>query len=374
MIEMNLFGTGRKICHFVPRRYQKLIGVPILIFLAIIVLIVTHMFGKFVGIATQEMFATDADVIKSIPSGNNFRTPEFVNFTKRVIIYPENVTRRITKRQNGENAFISNQDLQLCKKETYKIVFLIRLPKCASTSFVNVLKKISNQGHLHFTFNPSGAYDWDLSTMSKTAELVRKESSSSGQSYLYARHFYHVNFMNFGIVNYTYVAIVREPVARFISSYLYYHLSSKQHIQSILDPKHRNESLKACFELGHEGCQLNLLTRYFCGHQPVCKTSSKESFYKAKQNIQEYFTVVGIMEDMTLSYKLMKHLIPSHFNYLNPDSDAQKKHNRNEHMINISKSLREEIEEKNKYDMLLYYYIRERLYYQAKVCSIFQNQ
>ena len=366
MNEMNLFGIGRKICHCVPRRYQKLIGIPILLFLA---LIVTHMFGKFVGIATQEMFATDAFVIKSIPiSENNFRTPGMVNFTKRVIIYSENATR-ITKQTNGENT-INNQDLQLCKKETYKIVFFIRLPKCASTSFVNVLKKLSNQGHLQFTFNPSGAYDWDLSTMSKTAELVRKQSSSSKRSYLYAQHFYHVDFMNFGIVNYTYVTIVREPVARFISSYLYYHFSSKQHIQSILNPKHHNESLKACLELGHEGCQVNLLTRYFCGHQPVCKTSSKESFYKAKQNIQQYFTVVGIMEDMTLSYKLMRHLIPSHFSHLNPDSDAQKKQNRNEHMTNISESLKEEIEEKNKYDMLLYYYIRERLYYQAKACSI----
>ena len=352
---------------FVPRKYQKLIGIPICLFLLTLVLLVTHMFGILIGIVSRELFSSDSDIVQSIPVEN----PAVLNFPRQLKMYNENVSQNVKNLRNQIPMHLNSYSTMGCTKKRDNIVFVIRIPKCASTSFVNLLKRLSNQGYFHMSFNPSGAFDWDSSARLKVANQVKAEILQSHTlNFIYARHFYYVNFATYGLKNFTYVTIIREPVSRFVSSYLYYHFSSKQHIQAILNWKHKNESIKTCLDFGHEGCQCNLMTKYFCGHEPFCKEGSMETLQRAKDNIEMHFKVVGIMEDMTLTYKLLKYLLPSYFQSLNPESDAQKKQNKNEHVADIPLSLRVEIEERNKYDVLLYYYIRERLYFQANACSI----
>ena len=350
----------------IPRKYLKVIGISACLFIIVLVLLVTHMFGVFFGIASRELVIRDKEVIATIPRRNSALV--FQNIRSQVDKYDKSITQRMV--DTSESRIATSIPNLSCVTSHCKIVLVIRIPKCASTSFVTTLKQLSSNGYFHFTFDPSGAYDWDSSTISKVAKRINTESQLGKLNYVYARHFYYFSFVDYNLPEFSYVTIVREPVFRFISSFLYYHFSSKHHIQAILDPRHKNESLETCLDLGHEGCQSNLMTKYFCGHEAFCKKGSMTSFLVAKQNIVKDFKVVGIMENMTLSYRLIKNLLPDHFQHLNPESASKNKQNKNEHAIDISQSLREKIEEKNKFDILLYDFIRERLYRQATACSL----
>ena len=357
----------RKFCLFVPRKLKKVILIVTFIVIGIFGLLLMHVSAALIGLKFHELSMKDDDIIAAIPIQ---KTPLIHTHLMSTDKYEEKIIHNIRRHSFSNRTHRNHIIFPKCKRHNFKIVLFVRLPKCASTSFVNILKRLSHEGQFIFKFNPSGAYDWDFSTTTKVARQIATENKYKKNYYVYARHFYFVDFTEYNIQNFTYITIVREPVSRFISSYLYYHLSSKPHIQAILNPSHKNESLKTCLEQIHEGCQLNLMTKYFCGHQPFCKTGSLEALDQAKENIVNHFSVVGIMEDLTLSYKVFRHVIPGHFKLLDPIADSQNQENRNEHESEIPQSLREDIESRNKADVLLYYYIKERLYMLAKACSI----
>jgi dermatan/chondrotin sulfate uronyl 2-O-sulfotransferase UST len=243
----------------------------------------------------------------------------------------------------------------------------MRLPKCASTSFVELMKKTTkSNGRFLFHFNPSGAYDWNKRTIDEVTRLIKGQLKTNHRV-LYARHFYYTDFPSVSL-NHTYITIVRDTVSRVVSSYLYYHFSSRPHIQSMLDPTHRNESLEKCLELNHEGCTPNLMTKYFCGHQKMCKTGSRRALNQAIFNIQKHFTVIGLMEDLHNTYKLFKTLLPEYFGGLDTREMSVVQKNRNEQSMVVSSDIQRKIEEINKADVMLYDYIQKKFNEQISNC------
>ena len=67
--------------------------------------------------------------------------------------------------------------------------------------------------------------------MKQVATMVTRIGRKGSYRLIYARHFYYVDFRKFGVHRFAYITILRHPVSRLISSYLYYHFSSKTHIQ-----------------------------------------------------------------------------------------------------------------------------------------------
>ena len=53
---------------------------------------------------------------------------------------------------------------------------------------------------------------------------------------------------------------------------------------------------------------------YFCGHLPVCKKfNNKQAFIIAKNNVEKYYSVIGITEEMNKTLKVMENLLPQFF-------------------------------------------------------------
>lgn len=263
------------------------------------------------------------------------------------------------------------EDIQTskCRSSRYDILFFMRLPKCASTSMANLLQTLSKRALLGYYFHPSGAYNWNDKEIERVAAFTKRSAQINKNGLIYARHLYFTNFSSYGLQNYTYITIIRHPVDRFISSYLYYHFSSKQHIQAILDPKHRNETLQHCLQYQHSGCVHNLLTKYFCGHEEYCKDGSPRALQRAKSNLLKHFAVVGIAEEMGLSLKVLRSILPQYFSMTLQSNDLQRL-NKNEHKQNTSAELRQLISEKNSADMKLYYYAKQLLQAKAVSCGI----
>lgn len=248
-----------------------------------------------------------------------------------------------------------------CKVSHPRIVFFIRMPKCASTSFVSLLQAQAKILSFQFLFNPSGAYDWDNETTKKEAKLIQSKRGKV----VYARHFYYVDFELYGLTNFTYITVIREPISRFISSYLYYHYSSKPHIQKMLKPKHKNESLLECVARKHNGCAHNWLTKYFCGHKQVCSTSDASALTTAKANMLHSFAAVGILEETDLTLRVFSKVLPGFFTV----ADLPK-FNKNQQSMVLSMEEEETVLRINSADMELYAYARELLQTTSISCHV----
>ena len=250
-----------------------------------------------------------------------------------------------------------------------KVLFFIRLPKCASTSFVDLLQKLSKQLNFYLEFNPSGAYNWNKDETISVAQQISR-SRLLKRNLVYARHFYFVDFAKYDIENFTYVTIMRDPIDRVVSSYLYYHFSSKKHIQDILNEQNKEESLSTCVQKEHEGCTHNLVTKYFCGHDYRCKNGDTRALETAKKNLVSNFTVVGIVEEMELSIKLMRRVLPQYFETGNTDVLTLSALNKNERRPSLSEEERREIASANSADVELYDFAVQLLRDQASNCGL----
>ena len=263
-----------------------------------------------------------------------------------------------------ERLDVQSQDIISCELIDPKVVFVIRIAKCASTSFVQLLKSLSKDSAYNLYFHPSGAYDWDVRTMTQVADMAKAKH----KRFVYARHFYYVDFHRFNLNDFSYVTFVRDPVSRFVSSFLYYHYSSKAHIQSILDPTHKNETLLNCLDQQHEGCAHNLMTRYFCGHHRFCKLGNNEALANAMTNLNKDFAFVGLVEEMQLSFKVLAKTIPNYFGNLMTSEAGMV--NKNEHQRQLSEVEIERIEEANAADVKLYKHAQTLLHSKALACGL----
>lgn len=252
-----------------------------------------------------------------------------------------------------------------CRPTDPKVLFFVRIPKCASTSFVEQLKVWSKLGQFELFFHPSGAFDWDIRTIKKVASQVNAKKS---KRFVYARHFYYTDFRVYGVEDYSYLTIIREPISRFVSSYLYYHYSSKAHIQAILNPVHKNETLIECIEHQHEGCAHNWLTKYFCGHDRFCKLGNEQALRIAKENILRDFAAVGIFEEMEESVALFHELLPGYFS--SSQGYQLPLMNKNERSLQLSREEEEAVRSANVADLELYNFVRTLFYKTVKACKL----
>lgn len=252
-----------------------------------------------------------------------------------------------------------------CQPVDPKVLFFVRIPKCASTSFVEQLRVWSKRGQFELFFHPSGAYDWDISTIRKVASQV---SAKKSNRFVYARHFYYTDFRMYGVEDYSYLTIIRDPVSRFVSSFLYYHYSSKAHIQAILNPEHKNETLLECIEHQHEGCAHNWLTKYFCGHDRFCKLGNEQALRIAKENLLKDFAAVGVLEEMELSMTLFRTLLPGYFDV--GDGNILPLTNKNEQSMQLSSREEEAVRSANEADLKLYNFVRTLLHKTTKACQL----
>ncbi len=197
-----------------------------------------------------------------------------------------------------------------------------------------------------------------------------KSSLRGDRGLLYARHFYYVDFRSYGLEDYTYITIIREPISRFVSSYLYYHFSSKKYIQRMLDRSHAKETLMDCLEHEHDGCTTNLLTKYFCGHEKFCRLGNDAALRVARENLRTQFAAVGVMEEMELSMQVFRTVLPDFFEKLGSPGLVLAGLNHNEHSLNITSEQREAIALANSADVALYRYAVDLLHGKARECGL----
>ncbi|XP_069462771.1 uronyl 2-sulfotransferase [Ambystoma mexicanum] len=205
-----------------------------------------------------------------------------------------------------------------------------RVGKCGSRTVVLLLRILSEkQG---FNLVTSEIHNKTRLTKSEQMELI-KNVSTAEQPYLFTRHVHFLNFSRFGAEQPVYINIIRDPVNRFLSNYFFRRFGDWRGEQNhmIRTPGMKEEEryldINECILENYAECsnpRLFYIIPYFCGQHPKCREPGEWAFERAKQNVNENFLLVGILEELEDVLLLLERYLPHYFKdvlsiYKNPD-------------------------------------------------------
>jgi len=195
-----------------------------------------------------------------------------------------------------------------------------RVPKCASETMLSIIRKLSMKNR--FRYRNSRVYWKQVLTPSEESSLVAALERDSS-SVLFDRHFYIFDsllLMEESAVNFDWVNMVREPVARLVSQFHYLRSARRWSKRSRKPPSEWFlKSLDRCVDENDPECLVgsggqDLQLTYFCGSKMECgDPQSKATLQMAMLNLEKRFAVVGVMEHFDTSIAMMEAILPRWF-------------------------------------------------------------
>ncbi|XP_068245565.1 heparan sulfate 2-O-sulfotransferase pipe-like [Palaemon carinicauda] len=255
-----------------------------------------------------------------------------------------------------------------------RLLIYNRVPKCGSSTMIGLLIELSKLNgfvHLH-----SGNYR-DIWLNRTVLEHMKLEwlTISKSMRLSYDRHMLYFNLDGFKEGEAAWMNLVRDPVERFISRFYYKQQNEATEVIKNLDScvdTNVSECIPAT--INYTESQIS----YFCGHELQCLTLEDGwALQKAKANVEKFYSVVGILEDLHTTFQVLQHVLPDFFtNYqftfhgIGRIVANKRSENFQPPVSNVTKKflrsyLREEIE--------FYKFIKRRLYVQAKMIALSTN-
>ena len=121
----------------------------------------------------------------------------------------------------------------------------------------------------------------------------------------------------------------------------------------------------ACTDKYYDNYKFNQMTS-FCGYHSVCKVNSDTSMAIAKNNVERYYTAVGVLEEMEKLVEILDYTYPSYFKGMLDQYRQDKirantgrrveKNPPSEEVLNSFRSMLD------KYDYMFYKYIKQRFH------------
>lgn len=184
----------------------------------------------------------------------------------------------------------------------------------------------------------------------------------------YVAHFYYLTISN---LSYTYINMVRNPLDRYISHYYYQRFGDRpaDKLQEMKKSGQFNETLQQCFQQQHQGCQLNVMTQFFCGYQDYCAKGNQRALNQAKQNILANYAVIGLLEEWELSSQLFRKILPEFFTQIH-EKIARYKVNKNRKVEKLPAQLIQAIKQANDADYQLYHFIKQLFWTRIAKCGL----
>jgi len=241
----------------------------------------------------------------------------------------------------------SNQDVN-------ELLIFMHIPKTGGTTLSHILKK-----QYQNAVCGGGSQNHTIKRLSNLSEKEAEDTKCIWGHIPFGIHHYFSR-------PYSYITILRDPIERVIS--MYYYLSNNPKIKWIDDMSFKEF-------INHDGVKSkieNLQTRLLSWESQVVDYERTEenitrfvleskqdvpNLRRAKKNLEQYFSIVGITEMFNESISLMKHELGwGNINYRNKNVNFNrpKQEQLSSRIVNI-------IKEKNILDLKLYNYTKKRL-------------
>lgn len=261
--------------------------------------------------------------------------------------------------------------------KTGRMLIYNRVPKCGSTTMLWIIKGLSQKNK--YTHRSSKLYHSRQLSKYKQNLLEKQFNRYLKHGYhSYDRHMYYFNLTR--AENFIWFNFIRDPVERFVSEF-YYLRSPDRWKKDMMKKVKRpplswfNMKLDKCVLAEDPECLPTLDTEhelqltYFCGQHPDCrKVGSRWALQQAKENVERYYSVVGLLEEMPLSSKVLQSYIPRFFKNVTsiPLSSGSKKVNVDKTKPSVSDGILSILRSRLVEDYEFYDFVKKRLHLQAK--------
>ncbi|XP_066286643.1 uronyl 2-sulfotransferase-like [Branchiostoma lanceolatum] len=255
-----------------------------------------------------------------------------------------------------------------------RLVFYNRVPKCGSTSMKILLRTIAK--NKYFAFHEDKVYvteTFEDDELQIYTDLVYRLSTPC----IYEKQIFFVDFRRFGFQQPLYINLVRDPLERRVSWYYYIRFGrvGQRAIPRNFSQQKMTQTFDECvlsndWECDAEGKEGFLLTKFFCGHDQICRQPSQMAVERAKENIRRHYAVVGVLEEFSSFLKVLEVVMPQFFRGAQDTwQDLNQQTNLLEDQRTINRSppsprIRKIMRERLKLDYQVYYFIRERFHMQ----------
>ncbi|XP_069973533.1 uncharacterized protein [Penaeus vannamei] len=249
------------------------------------------------------------------------------------------------------------------------VLFITAVPRCGTVTLGALLRRLSSENKFLLETPQDAVKPW-MTEGEKQSLLQRLRGLSREAPVAYLRHVLFFDAARIGILKPIWMAVVRDPVERLISQFYYVRkMSSDSFIKSL--------DLNSCVRARNPLCFYNTGSRkmlqlsFFCGHNKKCmEVGDRRALQMAKYHAEMFYSVVGVLEDMAATYRVLRHYLPRFFmrSFRTEIVTGNQRHNAHETastptVLNATKALMKSF---LKEDYELYYFLRQRLHLQEQ--------
>lgn len=222
-------------------------------------------------------------------------------------------------------------------KSTRKVKRIIynRVGKCGSRTMIQLM--ISLTGKLNYTV--IGSTKNNILHLNLREQLEFVDYIDHLQSpVIYHHHIHFVDFKRFGAVQPIYINLIRDPLARLVSSYYFHRFGDHREAQRTWGFKgteeEKNMTFDECVKNEMKECvdpqRILYIIPYFCGHEAFCRRPTELALRQAKINVIRNYLVVGVTEELEDFLFVLEKLLPEFFSgvlniYRTPDDNLNSK-------------------------------------------------
>ncbi|BES89064.1 Sulfotransferase family [Nesidiocoris tenuis] len=224
-------------------------------------------------------------------------------------------------RLRGANTQLLEERLSHRNKKSYvddAIIIYNRVPKTASTSFVNVAYDLCRRNGFNVLhLNVSG--NLHVMPLPDQARFVYNVTHwDAKKPGLYHGHVAFIDFDKFGSSQKPiYINLLRKPLDRLIS-YYYFLRFGDNYRPHLIRRKHGDKmTFDECVKLKQADCDPNnmwLQIPFLCGHMPECwQPGNPWALEEAKHNLATRYLLVGVTEQLAEFIAVLEATLPTFF-------------------------------------------------------------
>ena len=207
---------------------------------------------------------------------------------------------------------------QVEEKRYGQLLLYNRVPKTGSTSFMNVVYKLTLDNHFSAAYVnvSSKSHRWLFSDKYFFAKNITYWKAR--QPGIFHGHFPFVSFIPMGFPQPLYINIVRDPLERLVSHYYFLRYGDTYLPNKIRKKQGDKTTFDECVIKKQSDCnpeKLWIQIPYFCGSDPDCwKPGNKAALHRAKRNVINYYFLVGTTDRIGDFLDVLEKTLPRFFN------------------------------------------------------------
>ncbi|XP_070504684.1 heparin sulfate O-sulfotransferase [Chironomus tepperi] len=198
------------------------------------------------------------------------------------------------------------------------VVIYNRVPKTASTSFVNLTYSLCKKNQFHVLHINVTGNNHVLSLPNQMRFARNITGWSAMKPAFYHGHMAFLDFSKFGMPQKPlYINIIRKPLDRLVSYYYFLRYGDDYRPHLVRHRSGDTMSFDECVKLKKPDCDpknMWLQIPFFCGHHSECfEPGSKWALEQAKRNLVSEYFLVGLTEELGDFIELLELSLPRLF-------------------------------------------------------------